>query len=197
MGLPHFLPLWRKDAHVLIHAAEDGGGANGEALFSVIRPPLFPLHRDALPAAIELRPYRTGGSFEPAPGVRVSTVALNHQGACAAIVVEAEGKKLCYVTDHEHGDESADESVTAAVASADLLIFDATFTDAEWPARRGWGHSTWEEGLRLKRRAGVRLLALSHHDPDRTDHALDGLALALGSQSDNAFFARQGLSLEL
>jgi phosphoribosyl 1,2-cyclic phosphodiesterase len=198
MGLAHFAPFWREDAQVLIHAAEESvGGDEGEALFSVIRPPLFPLDRGALPAAIELRPYRTGASFEPAPEVRVSTVALSHQGACAAIIVEAEGRKLCYVTDHEHGDEVADARVTAAVAGADLLIYDATFTDAEWPSRRGWGHSTWEEGLRLKRQAGVQLLALAHHEPDRSDNALDALAMAAAAQCDNAFFARQGLSLEL
>jgi len=198
MGLPHFAPFSRKDAQVLIHAAEESVGADdGEALFSVVRPPLFPLDRGALPAAIGLRHYRTGACFEPAPGVRINTVALSHQGACAAIIVEGEGRKLCYVTDHEHGDQDADDRVTAAVQSADLLIYDATFTDKEWPARRGWGHSTWEEGLRLKRRAGVRLLALAHHDPDRTDEALDGLAMAAAADSQNAFFARQGLSLDL
>lgn len=198
MGLAHFAPFWRKDAQVLIHAAQESVGADdGEALFSVVRPPLFPLDRVALPAAIGLRHYHTGVSFEPAPGVRVSTVALNHQGACAAIIVEAEGRKLCYVTDHEHGDQGADDRVAAAAAGADLLIYDATFTDAEWPSHRGWGHSTWEEGLRLKQRAGVKLLALAHHEPDRTDDALDALAMAAAAHSRNAFFARQGLSLEL
>jgi ribonuclease BN (tRNA processing enzyme) len=144
-----------------------------------------------------LQRYRTGGSFAPAPDVCVSTVALNHQGACAAIIIEAEGRKLCYVTDHEHGDANADDRLAAAVEGADLLIYDATFTDAEWLAHRGWGHSTWEEGIRLKRRAGAELLALVHHDPDRTDDALDGLAMAAAAQSRNAFFAHQGLCLEI
>lgn len=196
MGLPHFAPFWRKDAQVLIHAAE-ASVRDGKALFSVMQPPLFPLDRGALPAAIGLRCFSIGACFEPAPGVRVSTFALNHQGACAAIVVEAEGRKLAYVSDHEHGDRGADDRVTAAAEGADLLIYDATFTDAEWPSYKGWGHSTWEEGLRLKSRAGVKLLALAHHDPDRTDAALDALATAAAAQSRNAFFARQGLSLAL
>ncbi len=198
MGLPHFAPFWRKDAQVLIHAAEESvGGDDGEALFSVVRPPLFPLDRGALPAAIGLRHYRTGASFEPAAGVRVTTVALTHQGPCAGIIVEADGSKLAYITDHEHGDGEADARLTRAIADADLLIYDATFTDAEWPGRRGWGHSTWEEGLRLKRRAGVKLLALAHHEPDRDDDALDALAEAAAGACENAFFAGQGLSLEV
>lgn len=198
MGLPHFAPLWRADAQLLIHAAEESvDGDDGEALFSVLRQPLFPMDRGALPAAIGIRRYPTGARFEPAAGVRVTTTALTHQGPCAALVVEADGRKLAYVTDHEHGDAEADARLTRAIADADLLIYDATFTDAEWPGRRGWGHSTWEEGLRLKRRAGVKLLALVHHEPDRGDDALDTLAQAAAQRCENAFFARQGLSLEL
>lgn len=198
MGLPHFAPFWRNDTQVLIHAARESVGEDdGETLFSVLRPPLFPLHRGALPARIDLRQYQTGSSFSPAPGIAVTTAALSHQGACAAIVVEAGGRKLCYATDHEHGDSEADKRLTSAAEGADLLICDATFTDAEWPAHRGWGHSTWEEGLRLKRRAGVKLLALAHHEPDRTDSVLDALGEVVANRCDNAFFARQGLSLEL
>ncbi len=198
MGLPHFAPFWRKDAQVLLHAAvESVGGDDGDALFSVVRPPLFPLDRGALPAAIGLRHYRTGAVAEGVEGVRLTTVALSHQGPCAGLIVEGDGRKLAYITDHEHGDVEADARLTAAVADADLLIYDATFTDAEWTDRRGWGHSTWEEGLQLKRRAGVKLLALAHHDPDRTDDALDALAEAAAARCDNAFFARQGLALEL
>ncbi len=198
MGLAHFAPFWRKDAQVLIHAAEESvDGDDGKALFSVLRPPLFPLDHVALPAAIGLRPYRTGASFAPAHDVRVTTTALTHQGPCAALIVEADGRKLAYVTDHEHGAVEADARLAAAIEGADLLIYDATFTDAEWPSRRGWGHSTWEEGLRLKHRAGVKLLALAHHEPDRTDTALDTLAEAVAARCDNAFFARQGLSLEV
>jgi phosphoribosyl 1,2-cyclic phosphodiesterase len=198
MGLPHFAPFWRADSRFLIHAPEESVGEDADAtLFSVLRPPLFPMDRGALPAAIAFRPYRIGAGFAPAPGISVSTTALSHNGASAAIVVEAGGRKLCYATDHEHGDAEADARLAAAAEGADLLIYDATFTDAEWPAHRGWGHSTWEEGLRLKRRAGIKLLALAHHEPGRTDAALDALGEAVAARCDNAFFARQGLSLGL
>lgn len=198
MGLPHFAPFWRQDTQILIHAARESVGEDdGEALYSVLRPPLFPLDRGALPATIGLRQYKTGARFSLAPGIAVTTAALTHQGACAAIIVEADGRKLCYATDHEHGDDEADKRLSAAADGADLLIYDATLTDSEWSARRGWGHSTWEEGLRLKRRAGVKLLALAHHEPNRTDAALDALGEAAAERCDNAFFVRQGLTLDL
>lgn len=197
MGLPHFGPIWRKDGRVLIHAPLECVGYDPQGtLFSVLRPPLFPVEAGALPAAIGLQEYRIGADIFPARGVRVRTFAVSHQGACAGMVVEAGGARLAYVTDHEHGDAHADDRIAAAVEGVDLLIYDATFTEREWSRRRGWGHSTWEEGLRLKRRAGAKLLALAHHEPDRTDDALDALAMAAAAQSRNAFFARQGLTLE-
>lgn len=198
IGLPHFAPFWRKDARVLIHAPLENVGDDPQAtLLSVLQPPLFPIEVGDLPAAIALKEYRIGARLFPAPNVHVSTFPVSHQGACAGIVVETGAAKLAYVTDHEHGDANADNRVAAAIEGADLLIYDATFTDAEWGAHRGWGHSTWEEGVRLKRRAGVKLLALAHHHPDRTDAQLDAAGEAASGLCSNVFFARQGLSLNV
>lgn len=196
IGLPYFAPLWREDVRVVIHAPAQSLGAEGEnKLLSLLRPPLFPL--DALASKVAVSAFRLGDRFEPAPGVRVSTVALSHLGGSAGLIVEAGGRKLAYVTDHEHGEAEADARLAAAVAGADLLIYDATFTDAEWPAHRGWGHSTWQQGVRLKREAGARLLALAHHAPDRTDAELDALSEALAADAEDAFFVRQGLEIGL
>lgn len=197
MGLSSFAPLWRKDARIILHAAEECLAAEKDALFSVLRPPLFPVEAGALPAVVRLEEFRLSGVFAPAPGVLVRTIPLTHQGPCAAIVVQWQGRKLCYVTDHEHGDADADGRLAKAIRGGDLLIYDATFTDAEMAGHRGWGHSTWEEGLRLKRRAGVKLLALAHHDPDRSDAALDVIAERAAALDSNVFLARQGLSVRL
>lgn len=112
---------------------------------------------------------------------------VTHQGLCAAIIVSWEGRKLCYVTDHEHGDAQTDERLNHEVEGADLLIYDATFSDAEMAAHRGWGRSSWEEGIRLRRKAGVRLLALAHHEPARADETLDGLSVVASALENNVF----------
>jgi phosphoribosyl 1,2-cyclic phosphodiesterase len=198
LGLTQFAPFWRDDARVHLYAPAECLDEGGEdALFSVMRPPLFPVDAGLMPAAIGLQPFPLGGNIDVSDEVRIDSIALHHPGACAGIVVRADGRKLAYVTDHEHGDAAADERLAAAAEGADLLIYDATFTEAEMQAHRGWGHSSWEAGLRLKQQAGVKLLALVHHHPDRTGEELDAFAEAAARLSSNVFFARQGLSLAI
>ena len=63
----------------------------------------------------------------------------------------------------------SDENILGLIAGADLVIYDSTYTDEEFPKRVSWGHSTWEEGVRLCRRAGSKKLGIFHHDPDHDD----------------------------
>jgi phosphoribosyl 1,2-cyclic phosphodiesterase len=194
MGLAHFAPLWREDARIGLYAAEECLTPNEDAVFSVLRPPLFPLEVGELPASIGLQSFPLGGTFMPAAGVLVRSAPVSHPGACSATIIEFGGLKLGYITDHEPGDAEVDARLAEVVEGAALLIHDATFTGAEAPSHRGWGHSSWEAALRFKQRAGVKLLALAHHSPDRTDDELDVLGEAAAA-SPNVFFARQGLSL--
>ena len=60
-------------------------------------------------------------------------------------------------------------------AGADILIYDSQYTPEEYPAKVGWGHSTWQAGAELARAAGVPQLVLFHHDPRRTDAQLAAL----------------------
>ena len=43
------------------------------------------------------------------------------------------------------------------------------------PAKRGWGHSTIEDVLKLGQKAATPHLVLFHHDPERDDDAIDGM----------------------
>ena len=79
------------------------------------------------------------------------------------------GKSLCYVTDTEHVPGQPDREIQKLIGGSDLVIYDCTYTDEEFPAKIGWGHSTWEEGMRLCREASVRSLAIFHHDPSHDD----------------------------
>ena len=86
---------------------------------------------------------------------------------------------------------------------ADLLIHDAMYTQEEWNAHKGWGHSSVPNALQLGMDASVQMLVLFHHDPERTDKEEDVILKSCRTQikkekSDMVCdAAREGLEIEL
>jgi len=81
------------------------------------------------------------------------------------------------------------------------LIHDAQYTLEEYPSKLTWGHSPAELAVDFALAAGVKRLALFHHDPLRDDAALDQLvencrqrAVAGGL---DVFAAAEGQTIEL
>jgi ribonuclease BN (tRNA processing enzyme) len=87
--------------------------------------------------------------------------------------------------------------VAALVKNVDVLIYDTSFTDQEMLIRRGWGHSTWQEGIRIADAAGVGRLVLFHHDSTRIDKDLDAIAAAAVVARPGTVAAFEGLLLTL
>lgn len=167
-----------------------------EVLRGFMSPPIFPVPMDLLKAGIEFRDFRPGEVLEPHPGITIRTAPLNHPDRATGYRVEYGQKSVCYVTDTQHVVGAPDDNVLGLIRDADIVIYDATFCDEEFERYRDWGHSTWEECLRLCRRAGVRVPVLFHHLPSRCDAALD----AIGSAAEEAFpgtvVAREGETLK-
>ena len=72
-------------------------------------------------------------------------------------------------------DGELDQKILDLIDGADVMIYDATYTEDEMPMRKGWGHSTWNEGVKLCRAAGTKQLVLFHHEPDHDDDFMDKL----------------------
>ena len=125
------------------------------------------------------------GSFQ-VDDIRVTTHHLNHPALTLAYRLEADGATIVYACDHEVYSHAAaggkvrldgpDLRHAEFAAGADLFIHDAQYTAAEYPDKVNWGHSTVEYAMLVAREAGVGQLALTHHDPLRTDDQLDELA---------------------
>ena len=81
----------------------------------------------------------------------------------------------------------------------DLLIHDAQYTADEFSAKCHWGHSTIDYAVWLAEECDVRTLALFHHDPVRTDAALDDVVerFAGATNGVQVLAAHEGLVLEL
>ena len=105
---------------------------------------------------------------------------LNHPGYCLGYRVEYKTKSICYVTDNELYPKSNQfynkfyiKQLENFVAGTDALIIDCTYTDEEYKAKLGWGHSAITQVVDLAVRAKVKTLYLFHHDPDQKDADID------------------------
>ena len=151
---------------------------------------MFPVPIEAMRADIRFEDFEAGESFNIFPDVKVRTAPLNHPNSATGYRIEYEGKALCYVTDTEHVPGAPDENVLALIDGADLVIYDSTYTEEELPSHVGWGHSTWEEGVRLCKAAGVKRLAIFHHEPNHDDAFMEKLEAEARSVWSETFCAR-------
>ena len=164
-------------------------------LSEMMMAPLFPVPIKVLHADLSFHDFRAGETLHPAPGIVLRTAALNHPNGATAYRVEYAGKSICYVTDTEHVPGKPEEAVLGLIDKADIVIYDSTYTDDEFDAHRGWGHSTWQEGLRLADAAGVKRLVIFHHDPAHDDAFMDRIAAEAERRRPGTVVAAEGLIL--
>jgi phosphoribosyl 1,2-cyclic phosphodiesterase len=196
-GFPFFLPAFRPGYDLMIragHLAEQGGVRS--VFEGQMMQPMFPVPLDAMRAQLEFADFRAGDSFE-LDDVAVRTAPLNHPGGATGYRLDFAGKSLCYITDTEHVPGKPDQNVLSLIEGADLVIYDCTYTDEEFPEKISWGHSTWQEGVRLCRAAKAKRLAIFHHDPDHDDEFMEKVEKEARETWSGAFAAREDMSVVL
>lgn len=196
-GFPFFGPGFDPDNSFRIMAGHLAAGGIREVLAGQMTQPNFPVPLEAMRAKMTFEDFTPGVTLALQEDVRVRTVALNHPNGATGYRIEHAGKSLCYVTDTEHVPGQPDEGVLSLIDGADLVVYDSTYTDDEFPAKVGWGHSTYQEAIRLCRDASVKQLAIFHHDPSHTDDIMDQIGEAAHASWENAIVAREGMQLDL
>ena len=195
-GLPFFAPLFRPGNHIRIWAGHLG---TEYTIFRVLNEmmiaPLFPVPLDIFNARLEYNDFTAGETLNPADGIVVATAPLNHPNGATGYRVEYGGRAICYVTDTEHKPGAPDGNILRLIQGADIVIYDATYDDSEFPERVGWGHSTWQEGLRLCDAAAVKTYVIFHHDPDSDDDRMDQIAAQAERMRPGTVVAREGMVL--
>jgi phosphoribosyl 1,2-cyclic phosphodiesterase len=197
-GLPFFLPLAEATDRIRIWAGSLLPHFTlAETLKTLMGPPLFPIGVDQVKAQVELRDFRAGESIPLGDGVVVRTAPLQHPDGGCGYRLESGGKILAYISDTELGTDGLDEALVSLARGADMLIADATYTDEEIADRRGWGHSTWKDAVRLAKAAGAKSLYLFHHDPSHTDSVMDAIGAEACAAHPGTHVAREGERIEL
>jgi len=217
-GFPFFSPAFVKGNSVAIHGPEGSHGSLHKVLAGQMEFTYFPIELNQLPATISYHDLTEG--IHTIGGARVAAQFLHHPAVTLGYRVEADGVAVVYLVDHEpFSDElwragakpgriesilhEGDRHHAKFMADADLVIHDAQYTPEEYPAKKTWGHSTYEYVVQIAAAAGVRRVALTHHDPTHNDHVVADierkartLALQLGTGLD-VFCAYEGCDLAL
>jgi phosphoribosyl 1,2-cyclic phosphodiesterase len=168
-----------------------------QVLCALLAPPLFPVPPDIFKADIEYRDFRAGETLMPHAGITIRTRPLNHPDGATGYRIEYAGKSVAYITDTEHKPGTLDANVLELVRGAGLMIYDSTFTDEEYARHVGWGHSTWEQAVRLAEAGQVETLALFHHEPSHDDATMDKIAAAAIARRPGTIVAREGMTITL
>ena len=177
----------RTDIYVPVQAEEDAAAL----LNGVYEPPYWPLTLKNYAGDVRVLPL---GLHLEAGGVAIDSIDGYHPGGCKVFRLRFGGKTLVYATDQEP-DEEGFAALAAFAKDADLLLYDAQYTEDEHRIRRGFGHSTAQEGLQLMEICGAKQLLLIHHDPHSTDAELTARETALGRA--DVRYAREGETIVL
>jgi phosphoribosyl 1,2-cyclic phosphodiesterase len=200
-GFPFFVPAFVKGNRFHIYGAVSPNGATiVQRLNDQMLHPNFPVPLQVMGAELEFNDIEVGQPID-LDEVVVETALLNHPGEAVGYRVNWNGYAAAYVTDTEHFPDRPDENVLRLARDADVLIYDATYTDEEYhsptSSKKGWGHSTWQEAVKVAREAGVKQLVIFHHDPLHNDDFLDNVGKQVAEQFPDSVMAREGMEIEI
>jgi phosphoribosyl 1,2-cyclic phosphodiesterase len=196
LALPFFRALYRADNWFDFYGYGAGGMDIEEALDRVIRPPWFPVNFRSTPAQKRFHTIETG-AFNIAD-IIVSTERLHHPDGVTAYRLTRNGASMVMATDTEHGEPDSDARIRRLARGTDVLFYDAQYTPDQYLASKvGWGHSTWEQAVKIAEETGVRRLILTSHDPMRTDDEIDEILALARERFPNTDAAREGMVVEV
>jgi phosphoribosyl 1,2-cyclic phosphodiesterase len=202
-GIPFFAPLLAPGGRLVIHGPAQDHAPLEDMMRTFLSPPYFPVDLDCLPCEVEFREVEPG-SFE-IDDATVVAASVPHVGPTLGFRVSCEGMSVAYVSDHQQpgvGSTDVAPDVLELCEGADLLIHDAQYDDLEFSMRSDWGHCTVDYALEVAAQAGVRTLALYHHDPSHSDAHIDGLLDGLQERAaargvSEVIAAHEGLTVSL
>lgn len=195
-GIPFFEPLYNPENYFFFHSFPCQDQSVQRALEEQMSDPYFPVNMEAMAAHRHF--YDLTSDMLSFNDAVLRTKRLNHPQGCLGYRMESGGRSVVYATDNEHGVPEFDRNIRELAEGADVLIYDAQYTPLEYVNfKKGWGHSTWREGVNVAKDAGVQHLILFHHDPDHNDQFVDSIVHETSRHFPNVFAAAEGMELDL
>lgn len=195
-GWPFFLPLYSKNNRFHIRSYRPPLAPLAQVLGGQMSDPYFPVDMKAMLAELQFSEVAEGG-FQ-IDDFDVQARLVNHPQGCLSFRVENNGKVIVYATDNEPGNPQGDRAVRELARGADILIYDSQYNPCQLEKeKKGWGHSTWEEGALIAGQKGVKKFILFHHDPDSDDETVDRLQESARRRFPNSHAAFEGMEISL
>ncbi len=199
-GIPFFHPFFQSQNRFHFYSFQSkflGPNSLRKVLEAQLASPYFPVDLTKLTAHREFEEISGGDRFE-VNGTRVTTRWLNHPQGCLGYRLDTPGGSIVYATDNEPGVPEFDENLRQLAAGADVLICDAQCSPEQLAStRKGWGHSSWLECVKLARQVKAQNLFLFHHDPDSSDKIVDGFLSAARQEFGPTWAAMEGMTISL
>jgi len=198
-GIPFFRPAYDSKSSLRIRGPKQSRTMR-ELLGLGMDDPFFPVDIDDLPAQLSVGELQDG-SDEQIGRFRVRAASIFHPAPALAFRIEADERALVYATDTEDPFSGKPNPVVALATGSDTLIHDAQFLESDF--KPTWGHSTITSAIDVAVKAKVKRLVLYHHDPDRSDDALDRIAVDAQEQTNRkasgieVVVAREGMELAI
>jgi phosphoribosyl 1,2-cyclic phosphodiesterase len=195
-GIPFFVPLYRRGNQFLFHSVLRTGSGLKDAIEGQMANPYFPVNMGVM--AGQRRFSNLDGKPVSLPGGTLRSAPLNHPQGCVGYRIDADGGAFVLATDNEPGSPVHDQALRDLAQGADVMVYDAQYTPEQLAGeKKGWGHSSWREGVRIAQECNVKNLILFHHDPESDDAIVDGLVMNARREFPKTWGANEGLTISL
>lgn len=191
-GVPFFQPAYSPKVDVNFWAGHLSPDRKLEkVLCDQMIAPFFPVPLEIFQGC-HYHDYTVGAPIPLGSRARVTTCPLNHPNRACGYRVDFGGRSICVITDTEHKPDQPDQTIMRFVEGCDIMVYDSMFTDEEFEKFVGWGHSTWQEALRIANAANVGRAVLFHHDPNHHDGIMDQIGAQADAVRPGTLVAREG-----
>jgi phosphoribosyl 1,2-cyclic phosphodiesterase len=205
-GFPFFDPAFVPGNVIHLYGGVNVSRTLEETLAGQMDHPSFPVHLTDMGAKMHFHDILEGQSLELDAGEGTKAVIRsahgNHPNGVWAYRVDHGGHSVMYATDTEHY-AVVDPHLLELAKGVDVLIYDSQYTPEEYAgtgggmSKVGWGHSTFDEAVKLTKAAKAKRLILYHHDPTQSDAAVAEKERRARELFANCEAAREGLTIEL
>ncbi len=197
MGFPFFKPAYDSDFSLKVHGPTPQGMQSvNDALEAYLSDPFFPIGLDQVMPHVQFKTLTPSETIKLGD-VMVNSTPLNHPGGAVGYRVQSGPLSVCYITDLEHTPGDVNKKLISFIRGTDLLIYDSTYTDDEFPTHCGWGHSTWQEAVRLGHAGNAKHIAIYHHDPEHDDRFMNNIEEQAKALCSASIVTRDGMELTL